>query len=242
MDSKHQAKLTLIVLAIVTVVIAAIVILYKNYLMPWQIPLFKTRKALINYMKVTRPNYHIVKEEVKYYYTTGGGFLPQPDTITPKASVVCNENGFEYSVIAFDGEVTRDNYASCKPGFEVEEFIEKEFMEPRGIENVDFYCTFARDDELPSEWSEYTGRFRVTVKIRGQGTTPQEVGWLWDFYKFWRDNQPFNPDWNLTFDIYYDTNTNASWDSSISIHNTEKFGSKEEWYAKNTYPIKKPKH
>lgn len=239
MNSKHQAKHTLIVLAIVAVVIAAIVILHKNYLMPWQIPLFKTRKALINYMKVTHPNYHIVKEEVKYSYTTGGGFLPQPDTITPRAIIVFNEDGFEYYVYAFDGKVTSDSYARNKLAYEIEQFAKEKFLELRGIENVEFYIPHLNDDRMLV--TEHTGRFRVTINVRGQGTTPREVGWLWDFYQFWRDDQPFDPDWDLDFKIYGDTDVNSTFESSISIHNTENFGSAEEWYGKNTYPPQKRK-
>lgn len=244
MDRIQRIPRGLKIAGIVIAIIAAVVVLGKNYLLPWQIPLFNNRKALIYYMKKTHPNYHIVKEEVKYQYNTHGGFVPEPGSGMPSAYIVCNEEGFDYTVSAFNGKVTRDTYARHKLGYEIEEFVKKDFLEPRGIENVDFYCEFDLDDDkLPSEWSKYTGGFRVTVSVCGQGTTPREVGWLWDFYKFWRDNQRFNSDWDLKFDIYYDTNTNVCWDSTISIHNTENFGSKEAWYAKKTYiPNPKPIH
>lgn len=240
----QQIPRGLIIAGIVIAIIAVVGVLGKNYLLPWQIPLFKTRQALVKYMKKTHPNYHIVKEKVKYQYNTHGGFLHEPGSGIPNAYFVCDEEGFEYIVYAFSGKVTRDTYARDKLGYEIEEFVEREFLEPRGIENVGFYCTFDLDDnELPSEWSKYTGRFRVTISVRGQGTMPRDVGWLWDFYKFWCDNQRFNSDWNLMFHIYYDTNINACWDSSISISHKEYFDSKEAWYAKKTYiPNPKPIH
>lgn len=233
----------LIIAGIVIAIIAVVVVLGKNYLLPWQIPLFKTRQALVNYMKKTHPNYHITEREVKYKYNTGGGFVPKLGSGIPTARFVCDEEGFKYTVSASDGKVTRDTYARHKLGHEIKEFVKKDFLEPRGIENVDFYFEFDLDDDkLPSEWSNYAGRFKVTVNVLGQGTTPQEVGWLWDFYKFWRDNQRFNSDWSLVFDIYYDTNIQV-WDSRISIHNTENFDSKEAWYAEKTYiPNPKPIH
>lgn len=238
--SKRGSIRVLSVIGGIAALFAVVTVLHENYLMPWQIPLYNTRGALIQYMKQNHPNYHIVKEEVKYQYNTNGGFLPKPGSGIPYADVVCDEEGFEYTVHAFDGKVTRDAYARNKLGCEIE-FAEKEFLEPRGIENVDFYCTFDLDKVLPSEWSEYNDAFRVTIYVRGQGSTPREVGWLWDFYGFWRDNQHFNPNWDLRFYIYSSPHT--SWDSSISIRNTENFGSKEEWYAENTYiPNPRPMH
>lgn len=244
MNKLRQMPRNLKIVCIVIAVIVAVGVLGKNYLLPWQIPLFNTRQALIKYMKKTHPNYHIAEQKVGFSYTTGGGFLPQPDTIQPYARFVCDEEGFNYTVHAFDGKVTRDTYARQKLGHEIVEFAREGFLEPRGIENVDFYCTFnLDDDELPFEWSEYNDKFWVTVNVRGQGTTSQEVGWLWDFYEFWRDNQHFNLKWNLKFEIYYDTKANATWDSSISISHKEHFDSKEQWYAAKTYiPNPKPIH
>lgn len=234
-------------LKIVCILIAVIVVagvLGKNYLLPWQIPLFNTRQALVKYMKKTHPNYHIAEREVKFIYNTHGGFVPETGSGIPTARFVCDEEGFKYTVSASDGKITHDTYTRQKLGYEIEEFARKGFLEPRGIENVDFYCTFdLDDDELPSEWSAYSDRFWVNINVRGQGTTPQEVGWLWDFYKFWRDNQPFNPNWILDFDIYYDTDPYSNWESSIVINHNNNFDSKEQWYAEKTYiPNPKPIH
>lgn len=244
MNKLRRIPRELKVLCVIIAVIAVLGVLGKNYLLPWQIPLFNTRQALVKYLKKTHPNYHIVEREVEYTYTTGGGFLPQPDTVKPCATFVCDEDGFRYTVHAFNGKVTGDTYARAKLGSEIEEFARQGFLEPRGIENVDFYFEFALDDDkLPSEWSGYNSKFHVTLGVRGQGTTPQEVGWLWDFYEFWRDNQQFAPNWFLSFDIYYNTNNNAAWDSSISIDYTENFGSAESWYSeKNHIPNPKPIH
>lgn len=244
MNKLRQMPRGLKITCIVIAVIAVLGILGKNYLLPWQIPLFNTRQTLVKYMKKTHPNYHIAEREVKYQYNTGGGFVPKPGSGIPSARFVCDEEGFEYTVSAYDGKVTNDTYARHKLGYEIEEFARKDFLEPRGIGNVDFYCTFDLDDDkLPSEWSGYNGKFSVTISVRGQGTTPQAVGWLWDFCEFWRDNQQFAPNWSLKFEIYYDTNTNAVWDSSISINHTENFGSAEFWYLEKTYiPNPKPIH
>ncbi|MDE6731893.1 MAG: hypothetical protein K2J77_03350 [Oscillospiraceae bacterium] len=195
-------------------------------------------------MKKTHPNYHIVEQDVRYQYNTHGGFIPESGSGVPTARFVCDEEGFKYTVSASDGEITHDTYARHKLGYEIEEFARQGFLEPRGIENVDFYCEFDLDDDkLPSEWSKYAGGFKVTVNVRGQGTTPQAVGWLWDFCEFWRDNQQFAPNLSLKFYIYYDTNTNEAWDSSISINHTNNFAGAELWYSEKTYiPNPKPIH
>lgn len=244
MSRLRRIPLGLKIVCIIIAVIAAAVALGMNYLLPWQIPLFKTRQALVKYMKKTHPKYHIVEQEVRNTYTTGGGFFPLPETVKPTARFVCDEEGFQYTVSAYDGKVTTDTYPRHKLGYEIEEFARKGFLEPRGIENVDFYFEFdVDDDKLPSDWLKYSGGFDVTVSVRGQGTTPQAVGWLWDFCEFWRENQQFSSNWSLIFEIYYDTNTNAVWDSKISITNTENFGSAEYWYSEKTYiPNPKPIH
>lgn len=244
MNGTRQTKRSLIIVGVVMTIIVIVGVLWKNYLLPWQKPLYETRQALVKYMKKTHPNYHVVEREVKFSYTTGGGFFPLPETVKPYARFVCDEKGFTYIVHAFDGKVTGDTYPRHKLGYEIEEFARKGFLVPRGIDNVDFYFEFdVDDDKLPSEWSKYADGVSVTISVRGQGTTPQEVGWLWDFYEFWHDNQHFNSYWNLNFDIYYDTNPNAVWDSSISINHTENFGRAEYWYSEKTYiPNPKPIH
>lgn len=244
MNGTRQTKRILIILGVVMAIIVIAGVLGKNYLLPWQKPLYDTRQALVKYMKKTHPKYHIVKQEVRKSYTTGGGFFPLPETVKPIARFVCDEEGFQYTVFASDGKVTSDTYARGKLGYEIEEFARKGFLEPRGIENVDFYFEFdVDDDKLPSEWSAYSDRFWVNINVRGQGTTPQSVGWLWDFCEFWRENQRFGANWSLRFDIYYDTNKNAGWDSSISIDHTEDFGSAESWYSEKTnIPNPKPIH
>lgn len=132
--------------------------------------------------------------------------------------------------------MTNNTYSRHKLSYGIEEFAKKGFLEPRGIENVDFYCEFRLDDDrLPSEWYNYSGWFDVTVYVRGQGTTPQAVGWLWDFYEFWRENQQFGSYWALNFEIYSDTNPNSVWNSKISINDTDNFGSAEYWYSEKNY-------
>ncbi len=106
-------------------VIIAVFVLWKNYLLPWQIALFKTRQAIIRYVKKNHPNYHIEKEEVKYSYTTGGGFFPKPEKIKPCAYITFNEEGFNYVVSAFDGVVTGDNYTIKKLSYEIGKFAKE---------------------------------------------------------------------------------------------------------------------
>lgn len=188
-------------------------------------PLYSNRRVLIQYMKEHHPNYHIAKEEVKYDYTTGGGFFPLPETIKPCANITFDEEGFDYVVSAFDGVVTNDNYAIKKLSYEIGKFAKEGFTEVRGIENVEFSCSSLDLDN---------GNYNVTIAVCGQGKTPRGIGWLWDF----RDNQHFNHNWKLNFEIYRDLESDYYPDSTISIHSTEKFDSKEEWYANNTYPPK----
>lgn len=40
----------------------------------------------------------------------------------------------------------------------------------------------------------------MKLAVHDQGSTPREVGWIYDFYKFWKDNMIFFP--NNEADMY----------------------------------------
>lgn len=225
---KRSTICALSVLGGICLIIAVMVVRYN-------LPLINNRHVLIQYMKENHPNYHIAKENVKYYYTTGGGFFPLPETVKPEAYITFDEDGFEYTVRAMGGQIISDTYAKCKLGHEVEEFLKNGFLEPRDIENIDFYFTFdLDDDELPLEWSEFDGRLGVRISVLGQGRSPQEVGWLWELYQFWRNSQHFSTGWGLSFDIYSDTEYRKR-SCSIFIKDDDKFINQEAWYAERLY-------
>lgn len=164
------------------------------------IPLFNARIKIINYVHKAHPDSKIVEEHIKYD-AKGFGFIFE---IYPDCYIKFEENGFQYVVYYGERRNTIiDHYKEMKLTNDVRVFINEEFFKPRGIENVDISIRFGfnNSSELPNEWSEYDDSYTVNLAIRDQGSTPREVGWIYDFYKFWKENMIFSPEWYLYFII-----------------------------------------
>ena len=236
MNSKQKTRRYLIILGIVAAVVTVIAILRSNYLLPWQLPLYKDRKAIIEYVREVHPDSKIAEEHIEFGPTPGGILSVQPDCY-----ITFEVNGFQYRVFASNGKVFSDTYADkyaqMKLWSEVETFINDEFLEPRGIENVDIYCDFYNKHLLSSEWSEYNYSLDVLLSIYEQGSTPREVLWLYEFYEFWLENQCFSPKWSLKFDIY-GTSENAMYDSSLYVSSYSNAMSAAEFYKRAYIPNK----
>lgn len=222
---EQRLRRVVIPLVIIAIAISAIVLLWKNYLMPWQIPLYIDRKAILEYADEIHPGYKIAEEHICFGPAAGRYFAIEPDCY-----ITFEENGFQYRVFAEDGEIYADNYARMKLQSEVETFINDRFFEYRGIKDVEIHCSFDTDDgELPSEWSECNDRFFVTMSIYNQGSTPKEVGWLYTFYEFWRENWHYSPEWVFDFDIY-STRRQSGYDCKLHANYISDYGSAAEMY------------
>lgn len=200
MNSRRQTRIILIVLGSFAAVVVAITILWNNYLLPWQIPLFKIRKAIIEYVREEHPKSEIAEGHIQYG-ATGFGFIIE---IYPDCYITFEESGFQYVVdYNHKDKSVIDYYKKAKLANDVRVFINEEFLKPRGIENVDVYCDFGfkSPSELPNEWSEYDDSYTVQLDIHDQGSTPREVGWIYDFYKFWEEHMIFSPSWYMEFII-----------------------------------------
>lgn len=199
--SRELKALCIIIAGIIAVTVIGGV-LRKNYLLSWQFPLYLDRKAIIKYVREAHPDSKIAEEHIKY---KADGFYFFIFEIYPDCNITFEENGFQYLVDYYHKEKrVIDYYNREKLTNDVRVFINEEFFKPRGIENVDVYCNygFKSPSELPTEWSEYDDSYTVYLDIHDQGSTPQEVGWMYDFYKFWNDNSVFPPEWYLSFTLW----------------------------------------
>lgn len=231
MDRKQRKPLSLkgamIIIAVtITVIVAGFFILKMNYLLPWQIPLFKNRRAIIQYARDVHPGSKIVEEHLEF--VPSGWFSKKPDCY-----IVFEEGDFHYSVRASNGEVCTDFYNPRKLGAEVEEFVNENFLEPRGIKNVKVDCDFGfneYDGSVPEQWLEYKDDYTVRVCIYKQGTTPYEVGWIYDFYNFWNENTTFPPKWSIQFAVFDDADDNLI--GKLYASYKSDFADAEEFYKR----------
>lgn len=205
MNRKQRKPLSLkgamIIIAVtITVIVAGFFILKMNYLLPWQIPLYKDRKAIIEYVRDNHPESKIAEEHIQYR-ASGYFFIFE---LKPDCYITFEDNGFQYIVQASNGEVCTDFYNPAKLTAEVRSFIDENFFKPRGIENVSVSCDFGfkeYHDAVPEQWSEYNDSYTVRLIICEQGTTPYAVEWIYDFYQFWEEKMIFPPNWYLMFSI-----------------------------------------
>lgn len=232
MDRKQRKPLSLkgamIIIAVtITVIVAGFFVLKMNHLLPWQIPLYKIRKEIIEYVREEHPKSEIVQEHIQYG-ATGFAIIFE---VYPDCSIMFEENGFQYEVsYGHRSKTIIDEYKKAKLTNDVKVFINEEFFKPRGIENVNVSCRFHFNSpsEFPIEWSEYDDSYTVKLDIYDQGSTPREVGWIYDFYKFWNENLDFPPQWYLS--LYIWSAREGDYDGNLYVDYKSTFNNEVDMY------------
>lgn len=205
---RQKRRKILINTSVIISIIALTVVCYKNFLMPWQFPLFRDKMAVVEYVNREHPGSKLVEQNIGYRVV--GYFIPMG--IETDCDVTFEKDGFRYEVSAKKGKAYGDFHNPRKLENEVRLFIKENFLDPRGIENVDIYCRFSFNEyhnAVPEQWSDYYDSYTVRLFIRGQGTTIYDIDWVYDFYKFWKKSMIFPPDWYLTISLTNADNTDS---------------------------------
>lgn len=175
---------------IITVsVIGCVVILNSQLLFPWQWGARKNKKVILDYAAKHYPNAKIVKEE----YVTAHIFLWN----NFEDYVVFKWDGLEFGISAEFGKIIVDGYCGARAIAQFDQIIQDGFLKPRGITAYTHY----RFVDNYYEIYPYTGGLVVRLTVRDQGTAPQEVGWLYDFYNYWRKEADFLTEYGVNISI-----------------------------------------
>lgn len=88
-------------------------------------------------------------------------------------------------------------YCGARAIAQFDQIIQDGFLKPRGITAYTHY----RFVENYYEIYPYTGGLVIRLTVWGQGTAPQEVGWLYDFYNYWRKEADYLTEYGVNINI-----------------------------------------
>lgn len=208
-------KRFIVVFAIIFITIGFLVFCDISMLYPWQYQARRNRKAILEYVRNAYPKAIMIEE---HYQTTK--FNP---TNKPHDVIWFELDGIKFYIAACGGRVDCDNddgYPEARVTAQIDNIIKDGFLKPRGIKASPFY----RFHDDYKKTYPYTGS--LYVELRVQGITPQEVGWLYDFYIYWKKEGSFFREYRV--DILVNEGDMTDW---IIIENDSDFADENEFYS-----------
>lgn len=174
------------------------------------------KKAIVEYQRRHYPGAKVVD---RYFPFAGNpGLVGCPVS----SSMIFKYDGVKFGIIAKDGKVSCDGYYLAKTVAPLDRLIKDDFMEPRGIDADTDYTIFGYDGI-----NTYTGKVCVYILIVDQGSTPQEVGCLYDFYKYWKINAAFLTEYEVKIRIIHNDKVRYT----IDYDNKDYFSDEKEFYS-----------
>lgn len=179
----------------------------------WRTERQQDKKAILEYVESTYPN--AIKRK-------GGSFPLQLPAGPHEYSVMYFElDDIEFHIGAEYGKVIFDCYPDAKAIAQFDKIIFEGFLKPRNL-NAGVKYTFKDNYEGNSP---YIGSLDIDITIIDQGATPQEVGWLYDFYQFWLAEGAFLKEYRI--DIYIFENqiekAHIIYDNEVDFFNEDEF-------------------
>lgn len=182
----------------------------------WRFDRQKDKRAILDYVENTYP------DNIK---RKGGKFPLQMPAGPLESSIMYFElDGVNFAISAYDGRIGTDGYHKARAEAQFDKIIQDGFIKTRGIEKA--YTRYSFLDSY-KETYPYTGGLVVRLSVFDQGSTPQDVGWLYDFYKYWKNEGSFLSGYSVGIYINADEDTVYH-----IIYNSEKeFSDQDEFYA-----------
>lgn len=189
--NKKSLKL-LCALGTIGLLVVLVVMLNANMLLPWQLGARRNKQVILNYAAEHYPNAQFVEghyNSAKFFVWNNFG-----------DAGVFNLDGIEFKITAEGGKILIDGYPKARACAQFDKIIQDNFLEPRGISAKTDYIFVDNYNEI----YPYTGSLGVKVKSIDQGTTPQEIGWLYDFYSYWKKEGDFLTSYSVHLSIIKD--------------------------------------
>lgn len=190
---KKAGIIMLIVIFSAVLIFVVYTILDTNLNPPgwWRFERQQDKLVILEYVERNYPNAK----------NTGGLFPIQKIAEVHRASTMYFElDGIEFSISAEYGEIVEDNYPKARACAQFDKIIKDGFLKPRGITA---YTNYGFVDNY-YEIYPYTGGLAVELTIWDQGSTPQEIDWLYDFYKYWKKEGESLRLYSVSIDIVAD--------------------------------------
>lgn len=192
-----------------------------NFLLPWQGQARENKRAMLEYVHDNYPGARIVSQN--YESTKFNPWSASIDSITLKW------NGVEFSLLAEDGSLIRDNYwhgvgkklvyEKCLNPFFYNRKIDYRYeLTAFGLEK--FLMENSNNDIL-----KFNGEFTIIIypKYKLGKPHPKDLGWAYDFYRYWKDNVNLS---RYTVRIIYPEETYI-----LEFTDKSAFSSEDEFYS-----------
>ena len=212
---KSEKKLLIILLSVASIIIGFTI--WDIFIDPpawWRFERQQDKLVILEYAERNYPNAK----------NTGGLFPIQKIAEVHRASTMYFElDGIEFSISAEYGEIVEDNYPKARACAQFDKIIKDGFLKPRGITA---YTNYGFVDNY-HEIYPYTGGLAVELTIWDQGSTPQEIDWLYDFYKYWKKEGEFLRLYSVSIDIVADEKRMCH----IDYREFDNFPNEENFYS-----------
>ena len=215
----HGLFILLYILGAFAAVVALVAVLNANMLLPWQLGARRNKQVILEYVAENYPEAKIVDQEFNSaHFFVWNNLLDR---------IVFTVDNFEFTVTAEGGGVVWDGYPKARACAQFDKIIQDGFFKPRGIHENAHYSFGDNYKEI----YPYTGSLSIYIQVNDQGSTAREVGWLYDFYEFWKVEGAFLKDYRVDIDIYEDKKEK----SHITYYNDSKFANEDEFYSAFKY-------
>ena len=176
---KNTFQTLMVIFMPIAIYVIILVILNANLLFPWQIEVRVNRKAILEYAAENHPT----AKKTKEVYKSLNWNIFKSSSVD---YIQFDQDGILFYVSAEGGEIFFDSYNGMRIYAQFDAIIQDGFMKPNGIIASTTYNIVDSYDIYP-----YTGRLGVIIYIIDQGSTPEEIGCLYDFFNYWKSEGAF---------------------------------------------------
>lgn len=171
------------IVAILTAIIALIIILNVNLLFPWQICNRENRDGMIAYLDKYYPGAKIVKRNYRQ-----SAFAPPPTD-----SFEVEYDGVRFKIFARSGKISWDSYSENQRFSDIEDLIYYGFCIPHSG-NYNMAAEDMRPDvtcNAPNgAFYDYDGVLELDIYINQHTGSKRDIEWLYSFDRYMKINFP----------------------------------------------------
>lgn len=209
-DERKRKKLRK--LAVVGVLILLFVA--DNFIFPpawWRFERQADKNAIVDYVSRYYP---------KNTKRVGFSFPLQFPAAPHQASAIYYElDGIKFYVAAEKGRIVEDTYMRKRAEKQFDEIIIDGFFDPKGLSpGIDYW--FKKEDFI-YPYTVYNGH--VSVLVREMGNSPRELGWLYDFYKYWKQECEFLKSYSVELCVVAHYDETLIEEYSLTFHKADEF-------------------
>ena len=212
----RNAKKNLIALIAIAIFAGITAILHANLLLPWQDTARENMRAMKDYVNAYYPGGKIVKKVIN----TGKLIDFSPHFFD---GIYIQYDGVEFYVSAKDGVVDTDTYVEEKMIQQFDKIIKDSFITPREIDANVRYSFHTREC--------YPFKGVMSVYITTFAESPEDAGWLYDFYRYWEKEGEFLEDYTVHLTVIDRTKRDVESTYKVSYPKGKEFFSEKVFYS-----------